>query len=334
MGTVSQSEVKLFRKCQKAHDYKYRQRLKRKRKALGLWRGTILHSMLNAYYAHKMNSRYTGPDPWDTLDKYEEEYATMLSEEKEMYGDVIGDCTAIFEGYLRRWKKEDLKYEGSEEFVATDLVGDVRFQGYIDKVVKDKQGRRFLLDHKFMKAMPTAEDRFADLQLLMYVWAWNRWNSSKPVCGVIWDYGRAKAPAIPDVLKSGLLSKRKNIDTDAYTYKQAVREGGFKLEDYADIIDSLRDRETTFFQRVILPNPPKRMVEEIVEDFRITTVMIQKLEGIAPRNMSQFNCKTCEFKELCEAEMRGHDSEFVKKTKYEDRDPYRRDDRDGTEESE
>lgn len=333
MGSVSWSEVKLFRKCQMAHDYKYHQGLKSKRKALGLWRGTILHEMLNAYYAHKMESKYTGPDPWDILEKYEEEYNILMSEEKEMYGDLISDCTAIFEGYLRRWRYEEYHYEETEAFVATDLTGDIRFNGYIDKVVRDSHNRRFLMDHKFMKNMPTAEDTFAELQLLMYVWAWNRWNPRHPVDGVIWDYARAKPPAIPEVLKSGELSKRKNIDTDVYTYRKAIKDNNLDLGDYAEFLKTLEGKETTFFERVVLPNPPKQMVDLIVEDFRMTTLMISRLKGIAPRNMSQFNCKTCEFKSLCEAEVRGHDSEFVKKTKYTKREPHRRDDRDGYQES-
>ena len=321
MPTTSWSEVKLFRKCPKAHDYKYRQHLKRKRKALGLLRGSILHEMLDAYYSHKMGPNHIGPDPWGVLEDYEKKYKVLFAEEQEIYGDLINDCTAIFEGYIRRWRKEKLHFEGSEEFVATDIAGDLRFLGRIDKRVMDENGRRFLMDHKFMRTIPTAEDRFADLQLLMYVWAWNRWNPDKEVDGVIWDYGRAKAPAVPELLKGGSLSKRKNIDTDTHTYLRAIKDHGLEYKDYVDILKQLEGKETTFFERVILPNPPQAMVKQVVEDFRTTAVMISKLTDIAPRYMSQFNCKTCEFKALCEAEVRGHDADFVKKSKYESRDP-------------
>ena len=175
MPQVSWSEVKLYRKCPKAHDYKYREKLKKKKKSVPLLKGSILHDMLNALVMHKKFKNYDGPDPWDVLDKYEDEYAKLFAEEQEEYGDVIDHCTRIFEGYMHKYKNDELKYEYTEEFVATDLTDEIRFIGYIDKIARDDNNRRWLMDHKFVKNIPSDSDRFFEVQQpLFYIWAWDR----------------------------------------------------------------------------------------------------------------------------------------------------------------
>jgi hypothetical protein len=275
--------------------------------------------MVHAFTMAKMLQRYQGPDPWEVLAKYAAEYKDLFLEEQEQYGDIIGDCTAIFEGYVRYHRKDGLVYEASEEFVATDLTSEIRFIGYIDRVARDREGRRWIIDSKFMRSIPTAEDRFPELQMVFYFWAWQRSNPNRPVDGVIWDYARSKAPVQPEVLKSGELTKRKNIDTDYRTYLEAIREHGLDPKDYVEILGILEGKEHTFFERARLPSPPDSLVNLVVDDFRATTMMIHKLRGIAPRHMSTFNCRGCEFKAVCEAEVRGLDAEFIKKTQYEEK---------------
>jgi RecB family exonuclease len=320
MPAVSYSEVKKFRHCMKAHHYRYTERLARKKKGAPLLRGSILHEMLDSYVQHKILAGYTGPDPWAVLEKYEEEYGSLLIEEQEHYGNLIEDCSTIFENYLRYYRKDPLKYEASEEFVATDLAQDLRYIGYIDKVAVDKEGRRWLVDHKFVRTIPSMEDQFHEIQLLIYVWAYRRWNPSKPIDGIMYDYCRTKTPTVPEVLKSGKgLTKRANIDTDYYTYNKAIADNGFDQSEYVDILETLKDKSSTFFQRVKQPAPSNQIIESIVEDFRTTALMIQKLKGIAPRSMSNFNCKNCEYRPLCEAEVRGHDTKFILKTEFRKR---------------
>lgn len=332
MPQVSWSEVKLFRKCMKAHDYRYHQRLQKKKPNRSLVKGRILHEMLDAFIQSKRWKNYKGPDPWDVLAAYEEEYGRLFIEEQEEYGDMINDCTQLFENYVSHYRHDDLTYEESEVFVATDLTDDIRYIGYIDKIAIDGQGRRWAVDHKFVKNIPTAEDQFSELQLLMYVWAWNRFNPSKQIDGIIWDYARTKLPTKPEVLKSGGLSKRKNIDTTSEVYLQTIQENDLDPQDYVDMLELLEGKESQFFERVKLPRPSSAMIEQIVSDFRGTAIMIQRLKGVAPRSMNNFNCKTCEFKALCEAEVRGLDADFVRKSQYTKREQMRDEDY-GNEES-
>lgn len=322
MPTASWSEINLHRKCPKAHDYRYRLRLQRKRPIIPMLVGKILHEMLDTYTLTKKLANYVD-DPWDVLERYEKEFRKFFAEEKEEHGDIPGNCERLFEAYLRTYQDDDLTYEGTEEFVATDLATDLRFIGYIDKVAVDAHRRRWLMDHKFHKAIPDAEHRFHELQLLLYIWAWNRWNPEKPADGIVWDYVRTAPPTLPKVLKSGNgLEKRASLRCDRWTYEQEIVKHGFDKRDYTDFLTKLDNNDLMFFERVFLPAPKKPQIDSIVHDFRTTAVTIQNMKGIAPRHMSKFNCQGCEFKALCEAEVRGHDVNFVQKAHYKTREKF------------
>ena len=324
MEQISFSEVTSYRRCPKAWEYRYLKRLKRKFKGVRLLRGEILHEMLNAYVAQKIDKNYDGPDPWDVLDEYAEQYGAYFEEEKELHGDIIGDCGKIFEGYLRKYRRDPLTYVGSEVKVEVDLSklgsGDipVKFIGFIDKIAQDQQERLWLMDHKFLKTIPTADDRFSELQLLIYIWAVGMQDPKEQLDGVCWDYARAKAPTEPEVLKSGELSKRKNLDCDAYTYLKVLRRERLDEKKYVDMLELLEGKEDTFFERVFLPKPSTDMIIEVVNDFLQTAAEIQakRAGGRCARSMSSFNCNTCEFRTLCEAEVRGLDADFVRKSEY------------------
>lgn len=318
MPTISHTEIDTYRRCNKRWEYRYQQGLKRKRKGIRLLRGEILHEMLNAYIRSKMVKKSKGKDPWDVLEEYAEKFKDYFAEEKEHYGDIPGDCAIIFEGYLRKWRRDPLKYEASEKSVFFDIASDLRFIGFIDKVATDAEGRRWIMDHKFVQNIPTAEDRFSELQLLLYVWAWSLAYPDVEIDGVCWDYARSKAPTKPEVLKSGGLSKRKNLDCDPHTYLQTIRENDLNPDDYDDMLRHLEGKEDTFYERVFLPKPSKKMIDEVVQDFLATAKEIkQKRKGErAARTMNPFNCNGCEFRPVCEAEVRGLDADFILKSEY------------------
>jgi hypothetical protein len=322
MPTVSHSEVDSYRRCAKRWEYRYKTGLKRKLKGVRLYKGEILHEMLNAYVRAKMRKGYVGDDPWDILDSYAEKYAAYFEEEREHYGDIIGDCGAIFEGYLRKYRKDPLTYEASEQECYFDISGKLRFAGFIDKIATDQESRRWIVDHKFVQNIPTAEDRFSDLQLLLYVWALSNKSPELNIDGVMWDYARSKAPTKPEVLKKGGLSQRKNLDCDPHTYMKTIAENNLNLADYKDMLAHLEGKEETFYERVFLPKPSAHMIEEVTSDFLESAKQIQekrKPKARCARTMNQFNCSGCEFRQVCEADVRGLDAEFIIKADYTQR---------------
>jgi len=313
MPEISFSKAKLARKCTQAYHYRYHERLRRKRPGVPLIRGTILHEMITA-----RSDPNSLKKPMEILKGYEEEYRQLFREEKEIYGELIPDIKRIFQGYEREYADDDLRYESHEEFVATDLGRDIRFVGYIDKRCTDPADRHWLMDHKTHRNIPNDDQRFSDLQLVFYVWAYNRERERK-LDGVIWDYLRTKPPTIPEVLKNGELSQRKNMDTDYHTYLSEIQRLKLDPANYEETLDRLKNERNTFFKRVFLPSPPKVMIDNVVNDMRTTATLIKHLSKTAiTRNMTHLCASTCDYYNLCQSELRGLDSAFVRKTEYEE----------------
>lgn len=316
MPSVSWSRVKMWRRCHKQYDFKYRQNLARKRRAIPLIRGTILGEMLDA----RAMPHILKKDPYKILRKYEKQYAQLWVEEQEKYGNVPEDMRRLFEGYERKYAHEELEYLGYEEFIGINLVKDIRFIGYTDKRVEDPQGRRFLMDHKSHRVIPNDDQRFSDLQKVLYVWGWNEMNPSKTVTGFIWDYIRTKPPTIPEQLKNGGLSQRKDADTDYWTYLGELKRLKLDIKPYMEYLAMLKKKPDTRYIRVTLPNPPKKMIENIISDLKETAIEMHTSKS-KDRNMTRMCASDCDFYNLCHAEVRGLDADYVRKNEYEERQP-------------
>jgi len=322
--TTRYSEIKAFRRCPKLHEYAYIQRIQKVRPAAAPHRGTILHEMLDARARRMMGDKTSVP--LMILSGYEKKHRSLFAEERELYGEnFIPDIRRVFEGYERTWAQDGWEYEYSEQEIETDL-GDAKdkelrgvvYHGTLDKIVVTRDDRRWLVDHKTHKSIPTEEQRFQDYQMLLYVWAWNRENPEEPIDGIIWDYLRTKAPTIPETLVRGGLTQRANLDTDYYTYMTELKRLKLDPKPYSEFLAGLRQRSADkFFLRVPLPKPSKAMTTTVVEDFRATTTAM--LQCSRPTRTMTKDCSWCEFYRLCTAELRGLDSNYILKSEYEER---------------
>jgi len=63
------------------------------------------------------------------------------------------------------------------------------------------------------------------------------------------DIIRKKVPKEPPLLKSGRLSKAKNIDTTRDLYLSSIRKNGLNPADYSDILNQLTEKESSFMFR-------------------------------------------------------------------------------------
>lgn len=316
---ISQSQIKTMRRCQKKHDYKHNQRLSKKMKAAPLFRGTILHEMIQA--------KCTGKNPYAVSQEYAAKYRKLFREQREEYGETfMEDIDRIFAGWDRATVGDGLKYEFIEERGSTELESGTELAFIVDAIAVDKNKRRWLIDRKTHKAIPEDKARASDIQLVLYFWAWNRENPKKKLDGIMWDYLRTKPPTIPEVLKNGQLTQRANIDTDFYTYAAEVTRLQLDPKLYRETLERLRGRGSMdFFERVTLPSPSAELIKSIVDDADETASFIESFgEEAKTRNLTR-NCSfDCEFYNLCQAELRGLDSDFVRKTDYEEKDPNER----------
>jgi hypothetical protein len=172
------------------------------------------------------------------------------------------------------------------------------FKGRIDLVVEDQEyGGLWLWDAKWVKTVPAPDERMMSPQAVMYVWALRTFYGLD-VRGFVYNYGRTKPPTIPRVLKrpEGMLSTAQKMDTDFYTYLQAIKDNHGKewkryLDYYRPKLKALKGREALWFRR---PEPEA-----------------------APRSYF-YNCKfNCDYHELCVAEFTGLNIDPLIKNNYE-----------------
>jgi len=315
------SSIKTFRRCQKLYDYSWRQNLEPKKPATPLVRGSMIGECLDKLAQKK------GIAP--VMKKYEKEYGKLFRAEQEEYGDILGEVERIVRNYKTLYSDDGLTYlKGKDgkpfeiqvetEFTISGIK--VHFTGHIDKLVQDRDKRILVLDHKSHKVIPGPDARYNDFQLLTYLWLLPLSGLPK-ADGVLWDYLRTKPPAVPEVLKNGSLTKRANLDSDRQTYLDAIVTNGLNPADYQDVLDRLEaEGGNRYFERVKLPAPQKELIDNMVSDFKETIIQIVDAtkKNHFVRNMNK-DCSWCGFAQLCQAELRGYDTEFMRKSSYRQR---------------
>lgn len=194
MVRISHSRMKTWRRCQMQHHYRYYQKLRKRTNALALFVGSGVHAMLEA----QIN---TGS--WSgEMATFRKEFNKMFYEEQAELGDVPTEIEGIVKGYFKKYEDDGLLYiprhrgKRCEIPIEVDLDNHTRMVGFIDNFPQDAEGRNWIMDHKTCKTIPDEEARFADLQLLLYVWLAPQLGYPKPD-GVIWDYIRKKTPTVP-----------------------------------------------------------------------------------------------------------------------------------------
>lgn len=323
LTNINQSRVKLFRKCRQAHHFRYVREIVPKRRKIALERGTIMHEMIAA------NSE--GKSWEEVLANYTEKFNKLFAEEKVELGDLPTDLKRLMKGYLKHWEGDDLTYVATElEVGPIKLTETTAFKGKIDGIVRDSSGRLWLMEHKTHKKFPKEQVRMQDIQTLIYVWALRKMGYD--VQGIIWDYIRTKTPAEPELLKSGQLSKRKNIDTTVGTYLRAIKKHGLDKADYADILEDLRNNEDSWFRRVYVP-VQESMIPEILRDYKITSLEILALQHTPIRNLTR-DCGWCDYFSICSAQVRGFDADYIMKADFKPAEDHYVNIRDGEEDGE
>lgn len=313
MTTISFSKARSWRRCHKQYDYRYNQRLMKRKLPVPMFRGRIIGECLDALAE--------GTSWSAVLDKYAKEYKRLFDEEKEEYGDLIGDVRSIVARYLQLYQDEKYSYvvgphgKPYEHPVEVDMGDGITFVGYIDKIARDEKGRKWIMDHKSHKNLPDEDARFSDLQLSFYVGMAPQAGYGE-MAGVIWDYIRTKPPAIPEQLKNGSLSKRQNIDTTYEVYLDTIKAHALDPKDYEDILATLKEKPNDFFRRVKLPSPNKAMIDNITKDLKHTAFEIRELGEVDQVRTMTRDCKMCTYYLLCQTELRGMDAEFIRKTEY------------------
>ncbi len=327
---ISYSRVQAWRSCHQRHYWRYVEGIEKVVPNLALERGKVLHAMLEAHLKGKS---------WEkVLDTYKVEYDKLFDEEKEELGDLPADLEKLMRGYIRTWQNDPLKYPIIEHhfdvplFSEDDMVKfieayeeagynfpvSIHFVGKIDAIADDGK-KKWIVEHKTMSRIPDEGARFFDLQTALYLYATRQDLELQFIepSGILWNYIRTKVPVEPEILKSGKLSERKNMDTDYHTYYNAVVRAGQNPSDYAAMLNMLREKPNTFYKRHYMPIAGDNLLNAMLNDFRASSLDII-INGNNDRVKTlSLACNNCEYKDLCQAELTGSDVDFVKARSYQ-----------------
>lgn len=316
MLRISHSTIKKWKQCKKAYNYHLVENIEPKVHAIQLYRGTIVHKMIET------NAK--GGDWRVHLKEVEEFLETLMIEEMEdisEYKDLREHLEIIMNGYFQRYQDDELTYVHTElELEYPIFPGRAVLTAKVDGIVRRPDGSYWIMEHKSHKKFPSEEFRFTATQAMFYFWLLKKLGYPK-ISGIIWDYVRTVPPAQLEPLKKGGLSKAQKTlsGTDYDTYYDAIEKYGLDPDDYAEQLDMLEADDERFYRRVWLPLNWK-MVNNCMRDFKETILEMLYTVGVAKaRNLSEFNCRGCGYKELCWTELTGGDTEFVRKRKYQTR---------------
>ena len=351
MLNLNQSRVKHFRRCQKQYAFRYdyaglfggkpKQEMVPTQKKLPLYRGSWMHALQEALHHQwagdetftikfgegKHGLEIEGTTWYHVQDALADQFNSMFEEERYELGALDEECEAMFKRYLRFWKADQDTYtvatlpngKPAIEFMVEaplDKFGirGAQFKGKVDLMVQDDEyGGYWIWDAKWVKTIPPPDERMMSPQALLYVWAL-RVCYGLDVRGFVFNYGRTKPPTVPQVLKRGVLSTKKSMDTDQLTYLKAIKDlhgSQYKMymPYYKQKLLDLRGREALWFDRGRIPVEDERILRAVREYVSSARDILrrEKRREYVPRSWF-YNCKfSCDYKDLCAAEFQGLD---------------------------
>lgn len=305
---VSHSRLKTWKTNHYDHYMKYVEKLVPKAKSSPLIRGSIIHECLEAYYNGKSWKK--------VLDRFEKDfYQDTFEEERVMLGDIPKMARELLENYFYYYEEEDeeVEYIHNEFHFDLPLTKDINLEGYIDAVVRDKNGDIWVKDYKTYSRMKDRDFFVFNPQSAIYLWAMKELGMEAK--GIIWDVIKAKEPNKPKITaKTGKVSLSK-LDSTPYTVRKGIEELGFNPEDYEEFISNHRFED--YFSRYKI-RMNQSTVDFFMEDVRSTAQQILE-RGDKDKDMNLDTTFGSSYKEIWQAEAMGMDSSYIIKKRFEKR---------------
>ena len=314
MKHVRGSEVSSFLRCRKQWKYSWIDNLEPKRQDNKLFFGNLAHKFFEAYYSN-LNQR-------GAKIAYDLGYLAMtdLFQQTDTSGmpqteiDELWDlASGVMDNYVKQWREADegITVLATELRFAIPLDDETVYEGTIDMVYLDRDGRLFFKDYKNVASIERYVDMAEmDRQISRYWWAleqlargngyvWNdeKWedvnisglvDELKEPSGFFYDLILKDIPNVPEILKKGGLSVAKAQKTTYAIYLKKLDELGFieikedgtpdfcygESEKYREILDHLKAQETEFGNRFFRRIP-------VVRNDRETQAAMQEFMAVA-----------------------------------------------------
>lgn len=208
----------------------------------------------------------------------------------------------------------EVTYVSAEQKFEVPLTQDILLCGRIDGMV-EVAGELWVIDHKTTSRID-ADGLVLDSQGKAYLLA-ARQLYGPNVKGIIYNFLRKKVPAVPELLKKGGLTRRKDIDTTWDVYHQAIVSNGLDPNDYQDMHDLLTVKENPFFRRELVKHTDAQLDQTISQMVSTAKEMHATIRTRQYRPTTDLEiCRRCSFKPVSESMARGENWKFILKTEY------------------
>ena len=320
---IHNSGIKSFKECRRK--WKLSNEYKPIKINDNLFLGSGVHYALEKYYAEGM----------ELVDAFLEWYNEKLNELEiwESQMDMLEEKKQLGIGMLQHYKKfaknNDPDY--FEKVVDTEIDFEIpvknlkgnktqcRYAGTVDGLVIDQYGLYWILEHKTASRIDTTHLPL-DEQIVRYIWALQKKFDIK-IAGIIYNILLKKIPTEPRELKSGGLSKAKNIKTTYNVYYNSLldyygSEKAIPMEEYEGILKDLEGRNNEFFKRKKVEKTQKEIDDIAKRTYLEYKDMSNPNLRMYPSPDRKCNWK-CDFREVCIAMNQGHDYQYMLDKEFE-----------------
>lgn len=337
---VSLSAFQSWQRCEARYFYQYIRKLRRRDQFVAPTLGRILHSYLESFYdglredltaedAHLRSQLKTSQTYLPEIRGYVNTAllggAEDLARELNALPEQAGRITDRYFVVHGRSDAERYKVILVEQYLNLEISDGIRSTGIVDLVTQDLEtGRLNLWEHKSTQNIPQDSVRLRDFQTMLYA-VKLRWQSGMIIDSVVWNYMRTREPTVPEQLKSGSITKRKDIDTTWAVYAGAIEDAGGDPNslEYLEVKERLLPRENVIYfpryEKVIVVEEGVLMDDYIAEAQRMRRARSDWAHGVAKpiRSISR-DCDYCEFFRICEAALTGGDEDDVIRLRFKE----------------
>lgn len=223
------TELECYLDCARRWKYRYKENIRPLFDADALRIGTWGHKALEDYYSKRANPRtvFMAQVPDDAS-------ATIL-EEAERVAQVL-------DRYLLWAKDQDqfevlaTEYEWRLRMPSMSVKGtSSHINGRYDMMVRDTHGRRWIVDHKFVKRMPNEEVLRLKSQITYYLWAGRQLFPNDPPVGLLINALKKEIPKSKDTQIFARYYQHRNtyelnnVDHVLYNIHKQMKEDSYYL---------------------------------------------------------------------------------------------------------
>jgi hypothetical protein len=339
--STSATERAVFRRCRRQWFLGEVHRLEPQEGNVAFWFGHLWHQTLEVYNRARMEPALVHDLAVDrALDAYQALYDASIAPVKAALGFVwptaepmyreLGETgLEMLQAYLDR--------EGKSPVLDTILA--VEFRVYVpirtpggrkigtlsvqaDVVGYRDGGTLAVVDYKTASRSMSSAHLDLDDQLTAEVYSWWKATGDFPEQAV-YDVAMKKAAKPPKLIKKGTaLSVDKAQSTTHDLYLQAIKDEGFKVADYADMLIFLREQEegaeNPFFRREVVFRTAAQMAafeRDLYQEFRDMRAVAKEPARAYP-SPSPMNCPGCPVRVVCTTIQDDGDVEAVVKGGY------------------